>query len=120
MFLCRNKKNIHSFQLKKKIFSGAMFYRSYLKHMLLDTLGKFSVIFNKGDNFCDIMLAFLYPNPLLKVVNSKRREFTPKGSKLFFFRVDPFQKGGQNNFDSDTSPEIVPISLKQFNLMMYL
>ena len=29
------------------------------------------------------------------MVNSKRKEFAPKGSKFFPFRVDPFKKGGE-------------------------
>ena len=31
--------------------------------------------------------------PFSKVVNPKRKEYAPKGSKFFSFRVDRFKKG---------------------------
>ena len=37
---------------------------SHLKK--LDTLGRFSAIFYKGDNFCDFLFASLHINPLLR------------------------------------------------------
>ena len=64
-----------------------------------DTLGRFSSIFDKGDKFCDFLYAFLYSNPLLKGVYSKRKEFAPKGSKFFPFRVDLISEGRKNTFD---------------------
>ena len=49
------------------------------------TLYTFSAIFDKGDNF-----------PLLtseEGICSNRKEFAPKESKFFPFRIDPIQKG---------------------------
>ena len=48
--------------------------------------------FDKGDNFPVSLFPFLYTNPLLKGVYPKRKEFAPKGSKFFPFRVDPFSE----------------------------
>ena len=46
---------------------------------------RFSTIFDKGDNFYDLLFAFLHTNPLWKRVFSKREEFAPIGSKFFPF-----------------------------------
>ena len=46
-----------------------------------------------GCNFYDFLLALLYTKHLLKRVFSKRKEFAPRGSKFFPFRVDPFSEG---------------------------
>ena len=48
-------------------------------------------------------MLFCTPNPFWKRVCSKRKEFAPKGSKFFPFRVDPFSEGSQNNFDRAAS-----------------
>ena len=32
----------------------------------MDTFGKFSAVFDKGDNFCNFLFAYLYIIPLLK------------------------------------------------------
>ena len=37
------------------------------------------------------------PKPFWKGVFSKRKEFAPRGSKFFPFRVDPFSEGMQCN-----------------------
>ena len=37
------------------------------------------------------------PDPFWKQIYSERKEFAPM-SKFFPFRIDPFQKGGKNNF----------------------
>ena len=50
----------------------------------IDTLGSFSIIFNKGDNFCVFLFAFLHTKSLLK-----------RG-----LEVDPFQREDKINFDS--------------------
>ena len=42
------------------------------------------------------------------------KKTAPKGSKFFPFRVDPFQKGNQNNFDRVASPEIRSVRLKLY------
>ena len=60
---------------------------------------------------------FLHTHPFWKSVYSKWKEFAPTGSKLFPFRVDPFSKGRQNNFDTVTSLESVSIPLKWITWM---
>ena len=60
-----------------------------------DTLGKFSAMFYKGDNYCDFTFAFLTSYPIWKRVYSERKEFAARGSKFLSFRVDQYiyQKG---------------------------
>ena len=43
----------------------------------MDTLDRFSVIFDKGDNFCDILFAFPYTKHFWKGVYSKRKKIAP-------------------------------------------
>ena len=76
MFFVGNKKNNSTFCLKKKnTISGAMHsqpfllractvYHSICSVRNLDTLGRFSVIFHKRDNFCYFLLAFQLPIPI--------------------------------------------------------
>ena len=70
--------------------------------------------FCKGDNFFDFFLLSCTYTPFWKGVYSKRKEFAPKGSKFFPFRVEPFSKGRQNNVDRATSPENVLTPLKEY------
>ena len=49
--------------------------------------------FCKGDNFFDFFLLSCTYTPFWKGVYSKRKEFAPKGSKFFPFRVEPFSEG---------------------------
>ena len=72
----------------------------------MDTLGRFSVVFYKGDNTFTSCFPFWIPNPFSKGAYSKRKEFAPIGSKFFPFRVDHFFKKCQNNFDRVASLEI--------------
>ena len=67
----------------------------------VETNGRISTFFYKGDSFCDFLFAFLHTK--LRVY-SKRKEFALCGGKFFPLRVDPFQKGGKNNFDKDADP----------------
>ena len=56
----------------------------------METLGRFSDSFDKGEDFCDFLFAFRYTSLFLKGVYSKNKEFAPRGgSKVFPFRVDP-------------------------------
>ena len=80
--------------------------------------GRFFAIFDKADNFCDSLFAFLLAMHVLKGVCFKRKEFAPKGSKFFPFRVDPFSEGRQSNFDRVVSPESVSIHLKEHNVVL--
>ena len=42
--------------------------------MGLNTFSRFAAIFNKGDNFCDILVAFLHNKCLLEGVYFKREQ----------------------------------------------
>ena len=53
---------------------------------------------------------------LLKRVFSKRKEFAPKGSKFFSFRVDPFPEGSQNIFIKLPSLKDYPFPLRTGNI----
>ena len=57
-----------------------------------------------GDNLCDFVFSFLHMKPLLKRVYSKRKEFAPKGSKFFPFRVDLFSEWRQKPFRQELPP----------------
>ena len=46
----------------------------------MDRLDRFSAIFQKGDNFCDFLFAFMYTYPFWKVLYSKR-----KGEQILSF-----------------------------------
>ena len=70
--------------------AGQISYIEILKG--LDTLGIFSGIFFKGDNFHDFLFAFLHSKPLLKGVYSKKEEFALIGSRFFRLRVDLFTR----------------------------
>ena len=78
-----NKKNITS-------VLSAEFGQTVVKLRGLNTLGVFSAMFHKRDNFCDFLLAFLHIKLLLNRICSKREEFAPIGSKFFPFKVDCF------------------------------
>ena len=52
------------------------------------------------------------PSPYWKEVYSIRKQFAPIGSKLFPFRVFPFSKGMQYQFDEVASPSSVSTPFK--------
>ena len=75
MFICRNKKKISTFfGWKKKAHTWSYVYLHnceicitfavFLKKLRqMVTLGRFSAIFDNGDNFCDLVCAFLHIKP---------------------------------------------------------
>ena len=84
------------------------------KH-LEDTFERFSVTFYKGDSFCDFLLALLWAKalqenswlpisfPVRQILSGegstlKGKNLLPWEQILFFFRVDPFQKGIKIHF----------------------
>ena len=81
--------------------------------MGLDTLGRFSAIFDKGGNFYDFLFALLHTNTLLK------KESSLKGKEFFPLRVDPFQKGGKAYFNRVASLKIVSFPVK-FSLSLMI
>ena len=52
--------------------------------------GRFSAIFDKGDNFWEFRLLTCILAPFRKWVFSESKEFAPKGRKFFPFRKDSF------------------------------
>ena len=63
---------------------------------MLDTSGIFSIMFYKGDNFCNLLFAFLHSKlPTEKEVYSKMKELAPWGIQLFYFHADPFSEWWQ-------------------------
>ena len=53
----------------------------------LDRLSTYSSLFLQGRQLLCLLIAFLYTKPLLKVLLSKRKEFTPCGSRTFLTRT---------------------------------
>ena len=78
----------------------------------LDTLGRFSTISYKGENFCDFLFAFLCI-PFWKEVYSKIKEFAPCGSKFFPVKEEHFSEMDKNNFDRVASPKVYLFSFNQ-------
>ena len=52
-----------------------------------DTLGRFSSIFNKGNNICDFLIVFMHTEALSRKGLLKMKEYTPTGRKFFHFRL---------------------------------
>ena len=63
----------------------------------LDTLGKFSFIFERGDNLCDFCF-IVHQFSSVKGSSLKGKNLLPLGSKFFPFRVDPFSEQKQKQF----------------------
>ena len=78
--------SFHIFILPKILFCF-MKYDIYCKYLdslrRLDTLGRFSIIFNKGDNFFDFLIAFLHNKSLGKGSTLKGKNLLPKGANSF-------------------------------------
>ena len=79
---------IGSLKVKKKINKKKKksFYKCRLLQLWLvlkglrelGTLGTFSAILYKGDNFCEFLFVFMQTEPILKTGFSKRRNFLPR------------------------------------------
>ena len=54
------------------------------------SLVDFLLVFRRETTFMTSYMLFCTLNPICKRVYSKRKEFAPRGSKFFPFRVDPF------------------------------
>ena len=64
----------------------------------LETFGRIkAILYKKGgwSNVCDFMFAFEHTNPLRKRGILKQKEFPPKRSKFFLFRVGHFSERNQ-------------------------
>ena len=59
----------------------------------------------KGDNFCDFLFALLQAKPLLKRVNSIRKDLLLLGTNVLF--TDTFSEGDKNHFSRFVSLESV-------------
>ena len=69
----------------------------------------FFCIFYKGDNFCACLFAFLHAIEKQSILKGKN--LLPKGGIFFPFTIDPFSKGGKNNFCRIASHGSVSIPL---------
>ena len=81
----------------------------------LDSFGRFSLIFYKGENFCDFLFVFCSVSsqvPFLKGSTLKGKNLLPLGSKFFPFRVDLFSEGSKNYFGRVVSLESVSAPLE--------
>ena len=58
--------------------------------------------------------------PFWKGICSKWKQFAPRGSKFFPFRIDHFAERRQNNFDLVSTSECVPVSHKTSKGMLHL
>ena len=58
-------------------------------------LGEFPPFYFYKGGYFDSVFTSPHNNPFIKGVYSKRKEFAPRGSKFFPFRVDPFLEGRQ-------------------------
>ena len=68
----------------------------------------FSAIFNKRDNFCDYLLAFLHMKSILKMVILTKERIFFKG-EYFFYSKPHFLEGRQSNFGTMAAIESVSI-----------
>ena len=60
-----------------------MSFRRKIDIKRLDTLGKFSTILYKKDNFCEFLFGFVNAKTLLYRSPLKRKEFALNGSTFF-------------------------------------
>ena len=111
--------NLHQDWLKIRCGHGIdLFSRTRVKR--LDTLHRFSAIFLTREATLWFPICFPVHHPLWKKNNPKaknlvlrgRKEFFPKGSKFFTFRVHPFTEGSKNNFYTVVSLENASVLLK--------
>ena len=75
-------------------------------------IGGFSAIYTWEMTMWLTVLLSCTTNPVWKEVYAKRKEFAPKGSKFFPFRVDPFLERRKKQSDRVATPESVSIRLK--------
>ena len=69
MFLVKRLLDPETFGSFAEFYLGLYYLRG------IDTLGIFSAIFHKGDNFCDHLLAFLHAKSVCKGFFFKTEEF---------------------------------------------
>ena len=51
---------------------------------------------SKGNKFCYFLFAFMCIENLQYGLNSKTKEFAPKGANSFFLELNSIDKGGKN------------------------
>ena len=93
--------------------SGISIYRNKANFSTLNELGTPPVL-NREVTFVTSCLLSSTPSTLPKRVYSKKKEFAPRGSKSFSFRVDPFSEGKLIQFDS-----LPPFKMHSFFIMLY-
>ena len=74
----------------------------------LDTLGRFSAVFDKGDNFCDFLFTILRTKVFWKkgstVKAPSEKRAALKGKTSTPFRVESFSGGRQKQFGLSCLP----------------
>ena len=84
---------------------------AFLLH-ILDTLDRLSTMFKTVVTFMTSSFLSCIPGPF-QGAYSKKKEFDPKGNKLFLLRVGPlFQKEGKNNLTELPALEVYPFPFK--------
>ena len=73
-----------------------------------DTLGKFSAIFYKGDNFCYFLFVSCIPNPFCKRSTLKGKNLLQRGANSFLL-CRPLFRRKKNNYE-----RVVPMKLYLF------
>ena len=76
----------------------------------LDTPCRISTIFDKGNYMLWLFCVSCKLSLFWKGVYPKRKEFAPRGSKLFSFRVDSFTERRKNNINRHLPLEYVHLS----------
>ena len=95
----------------------------------MDILGRYYVIFIKGDNFCDLLFALMYAKPLLKRgllykerkggLLYKERIWSLWEQILSLYRADPFSEGDKNNIDRVDFLESESLPHKMFQVLTH-
>ena len=78
----------------------------------LNILGRFSVIYYKGNLFLRFPVSLSHQASSEKGSTLKGKNLLPTGSKFFPSRVEPFSEGNKNNFVKVVSFERVLVSFK--------
>ena len=83
----------------------------------MGTPPSFSAMFSKGDNFRDFLFAYLEDEILSKLVLLLKERICSDGKENYFlYKMTPIYMGGNNANDRVSSPESVPIYLRNKRL----
>ena len=68
-------------------------------------------MYSKGDNFCDLLFAYLKDEVFQNEVSSKRNELAPLGANSFLYEITLIIMEGNYENDGIACPENVHIRL---------